>query len=369
MIGREILTISADDPRTIIGGTFVPIPRPADLALPRLTEDEALNALNKRADVLAAEDKLSGAMLIARRGSIIFEKSWGLAERERRLPVTPQTRFRLGSANKMFTAIAVLQLVNEGKLALDGTIGRYLADYPNAEVARKVTVRHLLSHTGGTGNIFGPEFTARRTSLKTHADYLQLYGARAPEFEPGTKAVYSNYGMVLLGALIEKVSGVSYYDYVREHIFRPGGMEDTDSVPEDQYVPNRAAGYTWQGDGWTPSTDTLPYRGTAAGGGYSTVRDLLRFADALETGALLPNALFLEAIRPQNPEGWYGFGFGVRGEGVLRNYGHRGGAPGMNADFRVYPELGVVLVGLSNLDVPAATRIVEFYALRMPATQ
>jgi CubicO group peptidase (beta-lactamase class C family) len=209
---------------------------------------------------------------------------------------------------------------------------------------------------------------ARRMSLKTHTDYLQLYGARAPEFEPGTKAVYSNYGMALLGALIEEVTGASYYDYVRENIFVPAGLDDTDSLPEDENVPNRAAGYMWQGNGWTANTDTLPYRGTAAGGGYSTIRDLLRFADALETGALLPRALFLEAITPQNQEGWYGFGFGLGGEGVLRSYGHRGGAPGMNADFRVYPELGVVIVGLSNLDVPSATRIVEFYALRMPVT-
>jgi CubicO group peptidase (beta-lactamase class C family) len=236
-------------------------------------------------------------------------------------------------------------------------------------MARKVTVRHLLNHTGGTGDIFGPAFTARRTSLKTHSDYLQLYGARAPEFEPGTKAVYSNYGMLLLGALIEKVSGESYYDYVREHVFRPAGMKDTDSLPEDEDVPNRATGYTWQGDGWSSNANTLPYRGTAAGGGYSTVRDLLRFADALETGNLLPKPLFLTAITPQNHEGWYGFGFGLRGEGVLRSYGHSGGAPGMNADFRVYPELGVVVIGLSNLDVPAATRVVEFYALRMPVTQ
>ena len=369
MIARGMFTLSADDPRNVVGATLRVIPRPTDLALPRLTEGEALNALSKRADVLAAEDKLSGAMLIARHGTIIFEKSWGLADRERKTPVTPQTCFRLGSANKMFTAIAVLQLVNEGKLALDGTIGRYLPDYPNAEMARKVTVRHLLNHTGGAGDIFGPEFTARRTSLKTHADYLQLYGARAPEFEPGTKAVYSNYGMLLLGALIEKVSGASYYDYVREHIFRRAGMGDTDSLPEDQDVPNRAIGYTWQGNGWSLNTNTLPYRGTAAGGGYSTVRDLLRFADALETGTLLPKALLLKATTPQNQEGWYGFGFGLGGEGVLRSYGHRGGAPGMNADFRVYPELGVVVVGLSNLDVPAATRVVEFYAVRMPVTQ
>jgi CubicO group peptidase (beta-lactamase class C family) len=368
-IARRMFTLSADDPRTVVGATLLAITRPTDLALPRLTEDAALNALAKRADTLAAEDRLSGAMLIARRGTIVFEKNWGLADREIKTPVTPQTRFRLGSANKMFTAIAVLQLVNEGKLALDGTVGRYLPDYPSAEVAGKVTVRHLLNHTGGTGDIFGPEFMARRTSLKTHADYVQLYGARAPEFEPGTKVAYSNYGMVLLGTLIEKVRGMSYYDYVRENIFRPAGMSDTDSLPEDQNVPNRSLGYMWQTDGWTSNADTLPYRGTAAGGGYSTVRDLLRFANALETGTLLPKALLEEATTPQNQEGWYGYGFMLGGEGALRSYGHGGGAPGMNADFRIYPELGVVVVGLSNLDVPAATRIVEFYTARMPVTR
>jgi CubicO group peptidase (beta-lactamase class C family) len=125
----------------------------------------------------------------------------------------------------------------------------------------------------------------------------------------------------------------------------------------------------WQGHGWSSNVDTLPYRSTAAGGGYSTVRDLLRFANALEAGTLLPKTWLTEATRPQNHEGWYGYGFMVGGEGDLRSYGHRGGAPGMNADFRAYPELGVVLVGLSNLDPNAATRIVEFYALRMPVTQ
>jgi CubicO group peptidase (beta-lactamase class C family) len=95
----------------------------------------------------------------------------------------------------------------------------------------------------------------------------------------------------------------------------------------------------------------------------------LRFANALEAGALLPKTLLAEATIPQNKDGWYGYGFGLGGDGVLRSYGHNGGAPGMNADFRVYPELGVVAVGLSNLDVPAARRIVEFYALRMPVTQ
>jgi CubicO group peptidase (beta-lactamase class C family) len=367
MIARRTFTLSPDDPLSVVASTVVGIPRPADLALPRLTESEALSALTARADALAAEDRLSGAMLIARRGHIIFEKSWGLANRESKTPVTPETQFRLGSGNKMFTAVAVLQLVNDGKLALDGTIGRYLSDYPNKDIAAKVTVRQLLTHTGGTGDIFGRDFDANRESLKQHADYLELYGSRGTQFEPGTRDAYSNYGMVLLGALIEKVSGMSYYDYVRERIFRRAGMASTDSLPENARVPNRSVGYMWQDGRWVSNADTLPYRGTAAGGGYSTVGDLLRFANALEAGILLPKALLAEATKQQNHEGWYGYGFMLGGEGVLRSFGHPGGAPGMNADFRVYPELGVVLVGLTNLDPKAAERIVEFYALRMPA--
>jgi CubicO group peptidase (beta-lactamase class C family) len=368
-IARGTFTLSADDPLTVVAGSLITIARPPDLALPRFTEDAALNALTERADALAAEDRLSGTMLIARKGNIIFEKSWGLADRETKMPVTTRTRFRLGSANKMFTSVAILQLVNAGKLTLDGTVGRYLPDYPNKDVAAKVTTRHLLTHTGGTGDIFGPEFTVNRTNLKTHLDYVHLYGGRSPQFEPGTKDAYSNYGMVLLGAVIERVGGMPYYDYVREHIFRPAGMADTDSLPENENVPNRSVGYMWQGNGWSSNVDTLPYRGTAAGGGYSTVRDLLRFANALEAGTLLPKTLLTEATRPQSHEGRHGYGFMVGGEGDLRSYGHGGGAPGMNADFRAYPELGVVLVGLSNLDPNAATRIVEFYALRMPVTQ
>ena len=116
--------------------------------------------------------------------------------------------------NKMFTAVATLQLVEAGKLALDDPIGKYLPDYPNKEVASKVTVRHLLTHTGGTGDIFGPEFEQHRLKLREHRDYVKLYGARGLTHEPGARFEYSNYGFVLLGALIEKVSGESYYDYV-----------------------------------------------------------------------------------------------------------------------------------------------------------
>lgn len=121
------------------------------------------------------------------------------------------------------------------------------------------------------------------------------------------------------------------------------------------------------GMAWVSNADTLPWRGSPAGGGYSTVGDLLRFAQALQAGKLLSKAMLAEATREQQPG--YGFGFGVGGEGATRRYGHNGGAPGMNGDLRIFPALGLVIIALSNVDPPIATRLVDFYTLRMPTTR
>jgi CubicO group peptidase (beta-lactamase class C family) len=365
-VARLEMKVSADEPPKLLSSPINAVPRPADLAIPRLTEAQALAALTARADELAKNDQFSGAVLVARHGKVLLQKAWGRANRETGAPNTVDTQFRLGSMNKMFTAVATLQLVEAGKLALNDPIGKYLPDYPNKDVATKVTVRHLLTHTGGTGDIFGPEFAKNRLNLRTHSDYVKLYGARGLTHEPGAEHRYSNYGFVLLGALIEKVSGMSYYDYVRARIFKPAGMASTDSLPETEKVKQRAVGYMKGDTGWTPNTDTLPWRGMAAGGGYSTVGDLLRFAQALEAGKLISKAMLAEATKPQSED--YGYGFGIDGEGAWRSYGHGGGAPGMNGELLVFPQLGTVVVALSNLDPPAATRVAEYYALRMPVT-
>lgn len=338
---------------------------PQDLRIPRLDQDAAVQALKARADAQAQQDAFSGVLLVAHGDEPLLQHAWGIAEREAGTPVTLETKFRLGSMNKMFTAVATLQLVQAGTLALDGTVGRYLPDYPNQEVAQ-VTIRQLLTHSGGTGDIFGPQFDAQRLSLKTHADYVRLYGARAPEHVPGEAHRYSNYGFLLLGAIIERVSGQSYYDYVDEHVFTPAGMRDTGSLPEDMAVPGRAVAYTRGDDGtsWRDAADTLPYRGTAAGGGYSTAGDLLKFARALQSGKLLSPTLVDEATRRQSP--WYGYGFAVAEEQGVPWYGHGGGAQGMNGELRIFPTLGMVVIGLGNVDPPAVSRLVEYYQVRMP---
>jgi D-alanyl-D-alanine carboxypeptidase len=329
----------------------------------RRTEADALAALSARAEQNARAGAFSGALLVARHGNVLFQRAWGRADRKSGTANTVRTKFRVGSMNKMFTAVATLQLVETGKLALDDPIGKHLPDYPNRELASKVTVRHLLTHTGGTGDIFGPDYDEHRLKLRDHGDYVDLYGSRPLGFEPGSRWEYSNYGFVLLGALIEAVSGVSYYDYVREHVFRPAGMSSTDSLPESEDVPGRAVGYTGSSGSRVPNTDWLPWRGMAAGGGYSTVGDFLRFAQALSSGKLISKTTLAKATSPQRQG--YGYGF-VVGRRPSRHYGHGGGAPGMNGELRIFPRLGYVVVGLSNLDPPAASELVNIFVDRLP---
>jgi D-alanyl-D-alanine carboxypeptidase len=361
---KEIGTPEA--PKLSISGRA--ISRPDEFAIPRQSQAAVLKALEDRATEEGKNEKFSGAYLIARDSKVLAAKAFGWEDREAKRKVTLETKFRIGSMNKMFTAVATLQLVSAKKLALDGTVGTYLPDYPNREVAEKVTIRHLLTHTGGTGDFFGPEFDAKRLSLKTHADYMALFGARAPGFTPGSKDAYSNYGFLLLGNIIEKVSGQSYYDYVAKNIFAPADMTNTGSLPEEETVPHRATAYTWK-DGWVSAADTLPYRGMSAGGGYSTAGDLLKFAQALRTEKLLPGRLVADATTPHNHAGNYGYGFGITDRGLLQRFGHNGGAPGQNGDLQIYPALGIVVIALSNYDPPAATNVTSFYANRMPATR
>jgi len=367
---RLTVEVQPDGQHQITKFGAMAIPRPAAFALPHLSEAEIITAMRTKLDEESKADRFSGAALLARNGKPVFAQAYGLADREKKTPNQLKTRFRLGSMNKMFTAVATLQLVQAGKLDLKTPFGKYLTDYPNQDVASKVTIEQLLTHTGGTGDIFGPEFEKHRLELKTLQDYVTLYGKRGPDFEPGSQWRYSNYGFLLLGVLIEKVSGQSYYDYVRDHIFKPAGMTGTDSEPEDQAVSDRSVGYTkFGGNGLQRNTDTLPYRGTSAGGGYSTVEDLSRFATALQTNKLL-NAQYTELLtngKVDTGRGKYAFGFQDEVINGTRCFGHGGGAPGMNGELKICPASGYVLVVLANLDPPAASRIADFVTNRLPA--
>jgi D-alanyl-D-alanine carboxypeptidase len=339
---------------------------------PQTAADSAfVAAVRARLEAATAAGEFSGAVLVARDGRTLFEGAYGLADRERQLPNTPQTQFRVGSMNKMLTAVAALQLVQAGKLELHAPLGTYLTDYPNADVASKVTPHHLLTHTGGTGDIFGPLFNANRTQLRTTSDYLRLYGTRGLLFAPGAQWAYSNYGFLLLGALIERLGGMSYYEHVAARVIAPAGMTATNSAPEDSIVPGRSVGYTKQLVAGTlvSNAPTLPYRGTSAGGGYSTVGDLARFAAALQQHKLLDashTALLWDGKVTIGAGTKYGYGFVDRVVSGRRFVGHSGGAAGMNGDLAFEPNGGYVVVVLSNFDPPAATQVAGFILSRLP---
>lgn len=337
----------------------------------RLTAAALAPAVAARMGRLAANGRLSGAVLVALGQRVVLRRAYGLADREAGIANSVETRFRIGSMNKMFTAVAALQLAQAGRLKLDAPIGAYLPDYPSKAFRESVTLAQLLSHTAGAGDVFGPQFDAHRLELKAIADYVALYGARDPAYRPGDHFDYANYGFELAGYIVERVSGQDYYDYVERHVFRPAGMTSTGSLPEDVPVARRAVGYLMRDGVLVPNTDTLPYRGGPAGGGYSTVGDMEAFARALMGGRLLDAAhteLMLQGhVQPgPDPANLYGYGMEISMRGGRPMVGHGGGAPGMNGQLWMWPKTGSVAVVLTNFDPPMGALAGAFIALRMP---
>jgi CubicO group peptidase (beta-lactamase class C family) len=361
---------TAADKTQFMGGSFTDeappgAVRPAKLALPALVE-----AIEARAANRASKDQFSGTILLAQNGRVLFQKAYGLADRERRKPNTVDTQFRFGSMGKMFTAVAIMQLVESGKIDLEAPIGRYLTGYPNPDVATKVTVAHLLSHTGGTGDIFGPDFERQKASLRSTKDYIDLYGSRAPEFTPGSRQSYSNFGFILLGRIVEQVSGLSYDEYIQRNIFTPVGMASTGNRPESEVLPRRAVSYTGSGAKLKSAEDTHPLNGTAAGGGYSTVGDFNRFVAGLTSHRLLRRATLQQLIDGgvKTADGQFaGYDFGETVPDAGRWIGHGGGAPGMSGLLQHFLTSGVTLIVLANRDPPTAESIAMFAARRLPA--
>ena len=332
---------------------------------PKLAAD-----LDAYLDDLARKDEFSGVVLLTRGSETLFSKVYGLADRERNIPNRIDTKFNLASMNKMFTGMAIAQLAEKGKLSFDDKVGKHLPDYPNREVAEKVTIHHLLTHTSGLGSYWNPRYQAAKDRLQTLGDFLPTFADAPLAFQPGERFEYSNAGYIVLGLIVEKVSGESYADYVRRHIYEPAGMTDTAFFPKDQEVPNRAVGYrTLQGPGGPPlpggprpNTTELGRIGGSAGGGYSTAPDLLKFATALREHRLLSAAMTETVLTGKVPmpaslgrNVRYGYGFGEEKEGGHRVVGHSGGFPGVHGQLDVGLDDGTTLVILSNVDarIPA----------------
>jgi D-alanyl-D-alanine carboxypeptidase len=293
-----------------------------------LGDDELVAALKAHLQTLSDAGEFSGAVLLARGDRVLMREAYGPASRETGTPNTPETRFNLGSIDKAFTRLAIEQLARAGKLGLSDTLERYVPEYP-VEKGRRINIEQLLDHRGGTGDFFGPKYEQYdRSGLKRLRDWLPLIVEGPLQFEPGTQQRYSNAGYLLLGLVIEKVTGRPYFDYVREQIFAPAGMKDTGSYSIAEGGERLAIGYTREGGSFTANRRFLPWRGSSAGGGYSTVDDLMRFASAMRDGR-----------------------FGVRPGGL----GVAGGSPGVNAVLEMFGDH--TLVVLANMDPPTAEAV------------
>lgn len=335
-----------------IGLTLVKPPAGAKPAA-KLTDDQMASELDAFVGKLAGADVFSGAVLFAKNGKVIYKKAFGMANKDFNAPNRVDTKFNLGSMNKMFTSVAIAQLVERGKLSFDDPLARFLPEFPSKEAAEKIRIKHLLSHTAGLGSYFNKQFMeSSRARFRTTSDFMELAKDEKMQFEPGTRWSYSNTGMLVLGAVIEKVTGQSYYDYIRENIYKPAGMINSDCYDLDRVNPNLAVGYEkdYSDDGVQFRNNIFSHviRGGAAGGGYSTVEDLMRFDVALRSNKLVgaEYVKLLLSAKPELKSPEYGYGFQIDGENQIA--GHGGGFEGISSNLDMFLNSGYTAVVLSN---------------------
>lgn len=316
-------------------------------------------AIGEDADVFlkseAAAGRFRGAVLIARKNEMLLRSGYGFANEEWRLPNSPTTKFRIGSVTKIFTAAAILRLVEAVAIDLNAPIGTWLGELP--ETWRAFTIHQLLTHTTGLRDHVGaPGKRALNRPGARPVDLIDLIAREPLLFAPGTSRSYSNTGYILLGMLIERVSNRHYAVYLEEEMLRPLELTSTGYDSHTRILPERASGYTLQ-DGQLQHADFLdmsvPF---SAGGLFSTVDDLLRWNTALHGGGVL-NRTSYERMTARYPEtqkedGFYGYGLFIGETSGYSCLSHSGGVNGFIAVLQYYPELGGSLIVLSNLVNP-----------------
>ncbi len=331
----------------------------------KLSDNKIIEHLELCLKKIVEDDEFSGVVLLAKDGTPLFHKAYGLASKSYQVPNRPDTKFNIASVGKIFTGVAIAQLAEKGKLSLTDPVSKYLhADWLKPDISQKIQIQHLLTHTSGLGDYF-KDLYSRSTPLvfRSLEDYKPLVADRTLAFEPGAQWSYSNTGFLLLGAVIEKVTGQSYFDYLREHIYRPAGMTNTDAWDKDTPIPNRATGYikeyadkTVQ---WRSNLFTRVMKGMPSGGSYSTAEELLKFDTALRSHKLL-SPEYTKMVLSGKPElnSWhYGYGFFISDSPAGRIAAHGGDGSGISSQFKMYLDSGYTLVILSNYGPPAATTV------------
>lgn len=294
------------------------------------------------------DGRFSGAVLVARHGKPLLREGFGLANREWDIAVTPETEFRIGSLTKQFTATAILELAEQGKLQLTDPIRKYYADAPRAWDA--VTLAQLLSHRSGIPSFTdlpGFEDNVARRDL-TPTEIIALTRDAPLHFPPGSKYEYDNSGYVLLGYVIEQQSGQAYADYLKDHVFHPLGMEHTGYEVSADLLPHRAAGYRREQGIWKNASFASMSVPFAAGALYSTVDDLLIWDQALDTAKLLTRASLDSMFTDHGDH--YGYGYVIDHDHAHRREWHNGGINGFTAYLARYPDDGLTVIVLANLE-------------------
>jgi D-alanyl-D-alanine carboxypeptidase len=313
-----------------------------------VAQDAALTAkLDHAVEAYQKERRFIGAVFVAKGGSVLLDKGYGMADIEWDVPNGPTTKFRLGSITKQFTATAVMQLEEQGKLSVNDRACKYFDGCP--EAWKQITIHQLLSHTSGIPSYTAdPEFGKPRFMRVplTPVEILLLSKDKPLEFDPGTKWKYDNSGYIFLGVIIEKVSGEKYADYLRKHIFSPLGMNDSGYDDAATILKNRASGYRPAGDGFANAEYldmSLPY---AAGSLYSTTRDMYLWDRSLYTDKLVSKASRNAMFTPVMSN--YGYGLAVAPMFNHKQIGHNGGINGFSTDLLRFPDDDAVVIVLSN---------------------
>ena len=323
--------------------------------------------LTDRLDEWARDRDLSGGVLLTHAGQTLFEHSCGYADRAGRTPVTPATRFALASLTKMFTAVTVADLVTSGSLDFDAPVVGLLPPERRPSTLRpEVTVHHLLCHTSGIADYceededspayledYGTLWEERPSySMERPADFLPLFGDLAPYRPPGETFQYSNAGYIVLGLVVEELTGQPFADAVQERVFDRAGMTASGFFRMDEPVPDVAVGYlprSSPADPWRSNIYRVPVIGGADGGAHSTTRDLDRFLRAYADGTLLGDQQERVTTRHSDAGDGYSMGYGVLIHPDGR-YGHGGGDPGVEVYASRWPVADVHLVVLCNVE-------------------
>ena len=304
-------------------------------------------------DRLVRTSDFSGCVTVVDAGETVVDACRGLADRRFGVAIDRQTRFHIASIGKMFTAVAIAQLVEAGKLSWNATLDSLVPEYPDRAAAKTITVWQLAHHTAGLGDFMVPEFFAQRETFVNPADYLDLIARQPKVGEPGKGWSYSNAGYVLLGRIIENVSHENYFDYIQRHVFAPAGMSASGFDSPEDVTPKLAVGYYHDSlfsTAWKADWYKAGFKGSPAGGGYSNNTDLLAFARALRDGTLVKPAtlekMFDDAV-PAGP-GSYAVGFGDRASHGRHIRGHAGGIEGTDANLQMVWETGAAIALTSN---------------------